>query len=1262
MLLSAGATLQSNSPSPAASISGTVYNDQNHNGAKDPGETPLANWQVYVDLQNDGLFDYGDPSAVTDASGHYTITGVPAGTYPVRQIVQDGYTQTSPVNFAAAVTVGPGQSLTYDFGDYQNAGNNGFNFDFTGNKSAVQPDGKIVVVGYNGTRSVIARYYPDGTPDTTFGGTGEIRETVGGISSQANDVLIDPYGNIIVAGSYQSAPTGPSNYSTSSGYFDRFTAAGQSDPVFQNSDPGFWYGDPSNPAKYHEITYSAISAGANGVILMTSNSWDYDTTTATKSNGEVSVEFWSDTTGQMLTNYGNFGGYTNLVIANGSLAGGGAAVNPDGSFWLAGSVTYNGRTSFALYGYDTQGVYDGSKYTTANYLSNSNDTALNMAIQPDGNLVVAGYTDNGNGNDDFTVLRLTQNDAGQWVPDATFGNNGWVTTDFGGDDRAQSVAILPNGDIFVAGTSKQGQSLFAETTTYSPLGALLAKTDLGATAGSVSSIRIPKGGVALFSIGSLEPLGGLQPVLTPGGTKNAPPAENVAPAGSLGSASDVTTAGGSSYLFKVEFTDPGQVDLANLRYGNVQVAGPNGYQQLAYFAGLDPGSTATDVVANYQIIPPGGTWTSDDNSNGVPYQINLQANQVSNGFGSFASSGPLGTFNVNVPPPPPTPPPPPATPPNATFVSASSVNTPGSSAIDVNVNYTDAQGIDFSSLSNANLSLALPGNTTENAASVSAQPATGPATSVVVDYQFPAPAGGWSFMQDGTYAISLGANQVYNLARLAAAGTGAFGTYRVTIPPPPPPPAGAPIATLVFAATITSSGTGMLDVKVRYHDATGINLSSLGDANLAIGLPGGGTEVAATFTSTPASSANTDVVVDYQFAGPPGGWSSYQDGNYPISLEPNQVFNVGHVAADGASTFASYAVNIVRPVQPNPVTFSGTVLNGITYAPLASAVVFLDANQNGALDAGEVSTTSDSQGRYTLTGLSGTTYRITEVPPSGMAATVLRGSATVTGTTSGSNPASLVFADIPVTATSAAADLKTQVVGAMPGSIVSGGKGRVMVRVTNAGTAKAVGPTDLVLIASPQSTSGLGGTLLTTLRVSLNLLPGRSRLFPVNFKYPAATTPSNDFLLASVNSSGAIPETDFTNNVSSSAAAVQVVPAFVDFTGAFAGAVPAKATIGKPLVLHVAVQNLGDDASAGDLAFSLSAGANGSSTVIGTADGFNGGIQPRKRRVYAVRFTVPSGFTPGGYSLSIQINPLNAILESNTDNNTITSGTSIVFA
>ena len=81
---------------PQGEIQGTLWNDVNGNGVQDPGELPLVGRMVYLDTNGDGHWDTGEPYAMTDANGNYTITGVTPGTYSVQEALPSGWEQTSP--------------------------------------------------------------------------------------------------------------------------------------------------------------------------------------------------------------------------------------------------------------------------------------------------------------------------------------------------------------------------------------------------------------------------------------------------------------------------------------------------------------------------------------------------------------------------------------------------------------------------------------------------------------------------------------------------------------------------------------------------------------------------------------------------------------------------------------------------------------------------------------------------------------------------------------------------------------------------------------------------------------------------------------------------------------------------------------------------------------------------------------------------------------------------------------------------------------
>ena len=86
-----------------ASISGTVFDDYNGDGAKQAAEPGLAGWTVYADLKGDGKLDPGDPMATTTATGGYSITGLPAGGFTIRILPKTGYRATAPTVFSQTI-------------------------------------------------------------------------------------------------------------------------------------------------------------------------------------------------------------------------------------------------------------------------------------------------------------------------------------------------------------------------------------------------------------------------------------------------------------------------------------------------------------------------------------------------------------------------------------------------------------------------------------------------------------------------------------------------------------------------------------------------------------------------------------------------------------------------------------------------------------------------------------------------------------------------------------------------------------------------------------------------------------------------------------------------------------------------------------------------------------------------------------------------------------------------------------------------------
>jgi uncharacterized delta-60 repeat protein len=86
---------------------------------------------------------------------------------------------------------------------------------------------------------------------------------------------------------------------------------------------------------------------------------------------------------------------------------------------------------------------DGDGTATIDFGS-TEDLANGAVLQPDGKIVVAGYTQ---ADEDVAVARLNANGS----PDATFGAAGKATVDFGVATFGNAVALQPDGKIVVVG-------------------------------------------------------------------------------------------------------------------------------------------------------------------------------------------------------------------------------------------------------------------------------------------------------------------------------------------------------------------------------------------------------------------------------------------------------------------------------------------------------------------------------------------------------------------------------------------------------------------------------------------------------------------------------------------------------------------------------------------------------------------------------------------------------------------------------------------
>ena len=209
---------------------------------------------------------------------------------------------------------------------------------------AIQPDGKIVAVGYteigpclfNGLDLpcfdfALARYNSNGTLDASFGTAGRVTTDFGGPSDQAGSVAVQPDGRIVVAGAAGRFTNRGFDFALA-----RYSSNGTLDTSFGTSGKVFtdFAGDNDTPSEP-----SALAIQSDGKIIVVGQ------TVVGNFNNVALARYNSD--GTLDTSFGTSGkATTDFAGANDSAVS--AAVQSDGNIVVAGGATINGRTDFAL--------------------------------------------------------------------------------------------------------------------------------------------------------------------------------------------------------------------------------------------------------------------------------------------------------------------------------------------------------------------------------------------------------------------------------------------------------------------------------------------------------------------------------------------------------------------------------------------------------------------------------------------------------------------------------------------------------------------------------------------------------------------------------------------------------------------------------------------------------------------------------------------------------------------------------------------------
>lgn len=291
---------------------------------------------------------------------------------------------------------------------------------------AIQPDGKIVAAGYFDTNFAVARYNTNGSLDTSFSGDGKVTTDLG-LPAYAQGIAIQPNSKIIVAGH-----TNPVS-GTGQTFILRYNTDGSLDPSFD------FDGKIIMDFGTDTFTYAVVIDGNNRILVAAAVSGDF---ALARFNPDGSPDVTFGTAGKVTTDFGG-----------GSVQTYAMAVGPDGKIVVAGYISISSQFDFAVARYNNDGSldlsFDFDGKTTLDF-NGDDDVAQTVVLQPDGEVVLGGYT-RGGASTDFAAARFNSDGS----LDSTFSTDGKLYIDFfGKDDFIYAGLLQPDGKVVLGGWAR----------------------------------------------------------------------------------------------------------------------------------------------------------------------------------------------------------------------------------------------------------------------------------------------------------------------------------------------------------------------------------------------------------------------------------------------------------------------------------------------------------------------------------------------------------------------------------------------------------------------------------------------------------------------------------------------------------------------------------------------------------------------------------------------------------------------------------------
>lgn len=282
-----------------------------------------------------------------------------------------------------------------------------------------------------------------GPLDPTFGNGGKVITAFGNDNDYGFGVALQPDGKIVMAGTdweITGTPIGHINFGLA-----RYNTNGSLDTTFGVD------GKVSTDFDNNEDFGATVAIQPDGKIIMSGQAFIFGSGYLfglARYNIDGTLDNTFDTDGKVTTAFGFGEDY-----------GGEIALQPDGKIIVAGSSEQGGHWDIALARYNSDGSLDTTFSADGKVITDfggRNDFGMAVALQPDGKILVAGRSEDGN-NVDFALVRYNSDGS----LDTAFDSDGIVISNFAKGDFGYDVALQSDGKIILAGAMIINSSDFA---------------------------------------------------------------------------------------------------------------------------------------------------------------------------------------------------------------------------------------------------------------------------------------------------------------------------------------------------------------------------------------------------------------------------------------------------------------------------------------------------------------------------------------------------------------------------------------------------------------------------------------------------------------------------------------------------------------------------------------------------------------------------------------------------------------------------------